>query len=166
MDKGNGENGADFQLMPGEREVHESQWSRGGAIALVILISGPLFLMGLVGLGQRPVGGALIFLGLGMIAAALPFMSQQRRRVIVTTRRVVFIHGLTKTIQSVPLEKIEEVKTNSGSVTVRAGSVLKSLMLNVQDPAQLAAAIEHARIENRITEDSEAATSLGSIWKS
>ncbi|WP_332713827.1 hypothetical protein [Pelagibacterium mangrovi] len=156
MGKEKDESETSFELMPGEHQVHESQWSRAGAVALTIFVAGPLFLIGLFSLGQQPVGPALIFLGLGIIAAALPFMSQQRRRAIVTTRRVVFIRGLTNTTQSVPLEKIEEVSTNSASVSLRAGSALNSLTLNVQDPAQLAAAVERARAANRKPKEMDA----------
>lgn len=136
-----------FSLVPGEKILHEATWSKTGAIALFVLVACPLLLIGWasVSVGRTPaLGAGLIFIGLGLVVGALPFMSQERRRVLLTTRRVIFVRGLTNTVHSVPLLGIEDVVLSTSDVTIRSGAS-QSLVLRVDQPELLSLAIEMAR---------------------
>ncbi len=120
-----------------EEVVHVSQWSKGGMVAQILLLALPLAGLSL--------GVGIVFGVLAAITYTLAYLSWQRRMAVVTTRNVLFVAGLSKTVRAIPLEQINQVTVAPGLVTVRTGSILNTLLLRVTDAEVLAEKIEQAR---------------------
>lgn len=134
-------------LAAGENIVHVEAWSKAGMLAQMLLISLPLWVLALEMIAK---GGDLFSTGIAfaLIAAftfAAAYLSWQKRMAVVTTRNVLFVAGLSKTVRAIPLEQINQVTVAPGLVTVRTGSILNTLLLRVKDAEVLAEKIEQAR---------------------
>lgn len=124
-----------------------SQWSKGGMVAQILFLSLPLSVISLLLLSE---GGEVWGVGVlfGLLAVANYFgayLSWQKRIAVVTTRNVLFVSGLSKSVRAIPLEQIDQVSVEPGLVTVRSGSIMNTLLLHVTDAEVLADKIEHAR---------------------
>lgn len=134
-------------LTQGEKVLHTSRWSKGGMVAQILLLSLPLAVISLLLLAE---GGEVWGVGVlfGLLAVANYFgaySSWQKRLAVVTTRNVMFVAGLSKTVRTIPLEQIDQVTVEPGLVTVRAGSIMNTLILRVADAEAMADEIERAR---------------------
>lgn len=134
-------------LTPGEKILHTSRWSKGGMVAQILLLSLPLAIISLSLLSE---GGDVLGVGVlfGLLAVANYFgayLSWQKRLAVVTTRNVLFVAGLSKSVRTIPLEQIDQVTVAPGLVTVRSGSIMNALLLRVADAEVLADKIEQAR---------------------
>jgi len=134
-------------LPQGEKILHVSRWSKFGMVVQILLLSLPLASISLLLLSE---GGDVVGVGVlfGLFAVGtycLTYLSWQKRLAVVTTRNVLFVGGLSKTVRTVPLEQIDQVTVVPGLVTVRSGSIMNTLLLRVGDAEVLADKIEHAR---------------------
>jgi|AACY02.16.fsa_nt_gi hypothetical protein len=134
-------------LSEGERIIHVSRWSKASMIAQMLLVALPLAVVTLVLMveGGPVLGVGVLFAILALAAYAVAYLSWNKRRAILTTKQVIFFAGLSDTTKSVPLERIEQVTSSTGSVSIRSGSVFNTLTLNVPDAEALTAKIESAR---------------------
>lgn len=134
-------------LSDGERIIHLSRWSKAGMIAQMLLVALPLAVVALVLIveGGSVLGVGVLFAIFALAAYAVAYQSWNKRRAILTTKQVIFFAGLSDTTKSVPLEHIEQVTSSTGSVSIRAGSVFNTLVLNVPDAEALTTKIENAR---------------------
>ncbi len=124
-----------------------SQWSKGGMVAQILFLSLPLSVISLLLLSE---GGEVWGVGIlfGLLAVANYFgayLSWQKRHAVVTTRNVLFVAGLSKSVRAIPLEQIDQVTVAPGLVTVRSGTIMNTLLLRVADAEALADKIENAR---------------------
>lgn len=138
---------AHVTLALGEEVVHVSSWSKGGMVAQLLLLALPLagLSLPLIANGGEVLGVGIVFGVLAAITYALAYLSWQKRLAVVTTRNVLFVAGLSKTVRAIPLEQINQVTVAPGLVTVRTGSILNTLLLRVTDAEVLAEKIEQAR---------------------
>lgn len=134
-------------LSEGERIIHVSRWSKTGMIVHMLLISSPLAAIALTifSNGGDIVGVGGLFMAFALASYGLSYQSWNKRRAILTTKQVIFFAGLSETVKSVPLERIEQVTSSPGSVSIRSGSIFNTLMLYVPNAGALAAKIEEAR---------------------
>lgn len=134
-------------LSDGERIIHVSRWSKAGMIAQMLLVALPLAVVALVLIveGGSVLGVGVLFAIFALAAYAVSYQSWNKRRAILTTKQVIFFAGLSDTTKSIPLERIEQVTSSAGSVSIRAGSVFNTLVLNVPDAEALTTKIENAR---------------------
>jgi hypothetical protein len=135
------------KLSEGEKILHISRWSKGGMIALMLLVALPLagFSLLLISHGGEVVGVGIASGLFAMIIYAIAYLSWKNRAAVVTNRNVVFSAGLSKSARTVPLEQINQVTVAPGLVTVRTGSIFNILILRVPDAEVLAETIESAR---------------------
>lgn len=135
-------------LSDGERIIHVSRWSKAGMIAQMLLVALPLAVVALALIveGGSVLGVGVLFAFFALAAYAVAYQSWNKRRAILTTKQVIFFAGLSDTTKRVPLERIEQVTSSSGSVSIRSGSVFNTLTLNVPDAEALTAKIESARV--------------------
>lgn len=138
---------AHVTLALGEEVVHVSPWSKGGMVAQILLLALPLAALSLLLIAEsgEVLGGGIVFGVLAAITYTLAYLSWQKRLAVVTTRNVLFVAGLSKTVRAIPLEQINQVTVAPGLVTVRTGSILNTLLLRVTDAEVLAEKIEQAR---------------------
>lgn len=138
---------ASVPLSQGEKILHVSRWAKFGMVVQILLLSLPLAAISLSLLSE---GGNFLGVGVlfGLLAVANYFgayLSWQKRLAVVTTRNVMFVAGLSKSVRTIPLEQIDQVTVAPGLVTVRSGSIMNTLLLRVADAEVLADKIEHAR---------------------
>lgn len=138
---------ASVPLAQGEKILHVSRWSKFGMVAQVLFLSLPLASTSLLLFAE---GGELLGVGVlfglfAVITYFLTYISWQKRLAVVTTRNIMFVAGLSKTVRTIPLEQIDQVTVEPGLVTVRAGSIMNTLILRVADAEAMADEIERAR---------------------
>lgn len=138
---------ASVPLAQGEKILHVSRWSKFGMVVQFVFLFLPLASVSLLLLAE---GGDVVGVGVlfGLFAVGtycLTYLSWQKRLAVVTTRNVLFIAGLSKTVRTIPLEQIDQVTVEPGLVTVRAGSIMNTLILRVADAEALAEQIGRAR---------------------
>lgn len=138
---------AHVTLALGEEVVHVSPWSKVGMVAQIVLLSLPLAALSLrmISKGGDVLSTGIVYGVLAIIIYALAYLSWQKRLAVVTTRNVLFVAGLSKTVRAIPLEQINQVTVAPGLVTVRTGSILNTILLRVPDAEVLAEKIEQAR---------------------
>ena len=124
-----------------------SQWSKGGMVAQILLLSLPLAVisLSLLSEGGEVWGVGVLFGVFAIVNYFTAYLSWQKRHAVVTTRNVLFVAGLSKSVRAIPLEQIDQVTVAPGLVTVRSGSIMNTLLLRVADAEVLADKIEHAR---------------------
>ncbi|RBP94760.1 hypothetical protein DFO80_1032 [Rhodobacter sp. 140A] len=116
-------------------------------VAQILFLS---LLLAVISLSLLSEGGDVLGVGVlfGLLAVANYFgayLSWQKRLAVVTTRNVLFVAGLSKSVRTIPLEQIDQVTVAPGLVTVRSGSIMNALLLRVADAEVLADKIEQAR---------------------
>ena len=136
-----------FSLIEEETVLLSSNWSKGGMIVQILFISLPLMVLSLMLLWA---GGNVLVVGilaavLSIASYFLAYLSWSKRMVFVTNLRVVLAAGLTDTVKTLSLSQIDQVTTTPSVVTVRAGSIMNTLVLSVPDTANLANCIDKAR---------------------
>lgn len=138
---------ASVPLAQGEKILHVSRWSKFGMVVQILLLSLPLASISLLLLseGGDVLGVGVLFGLFAVVTYFLTYLSWQKRLAVVTTRNVIFVAGLSKTVRTIPLEQIDQVTVEPGLVTVRAASIINTLILRVADAEVLADKIEHAR---------------------
>lgn len=138
---------ASVPLTQGEKILHVSRWARFGMVVQILLLSLPLASVSLLlfAEGGDVAGVGVLFGLLAIVIYFLTYLSWQKRLAVVTTHNVLFVAGLSKTVRTIPLEQIDQVTVEPGLVTVRAGSIMNTLILRVADAEALADQIGRAR---------------------
>ena len=119
---------AHVTLVLGEEVVHVSPWSKGGMVTQILLLALPLAGLSLllIAKGGEVLGVGIVFGVLAALTYTLACLSWQKRLAVVTTRNVLFVAGMNKTVRAIPLEQINQVTVAPGLVTDRKSTRLNS----------------------------------------
>lgn len=147
-------------LTAGETPQYSTRWSKWMLVGWNLLALPPC-LLGLLFITNpelRSTGIACLIVAFFISGGAL--LVWQKRLVVVTNQRVIYLAGHSEAVRAMPLDRIDRVKQGLGTVELRAGSIFNTMRMMVPNAAALANAIEGARAGVLVNPKGEAGTAF------
>lgn len=136
--------------MPDTRETHvyAAEWSRGPTMVGIIFFGGIAGVLAINAMFSGQTVSSLCAIAVVIALSKLSLMSASAKYVVVTSTNLEIGKGIwINEAITIPLEKIDKIIVNSGSVRVSAGRLLNQANLVVRNPKLLAERLEKARRE-------------------
>lgn len=132
----------------GEAHVYVADWSRGPTMFGIVFFGGIAGVLAINAVLAGQIISGLCAIAVVIALSKLSLMSASAKYVAVTPTNLEIGKGIwTHEEKTIPLEKIDKIIVNSGSVRVSAGSLLNQTNLFVRNPKLLAERLEKARRE-------------------
>lgn len=130
----------------GEANAYVADWSRGPTIVGIVFFGGIAGVLAISAVFSGQIISGMCAIAVVIALSKLSLMSASAKYVAVTSTNLEIGKGIwTHEAITIPLEKIDKIIVNSGSVRVSAGSLLNQTNLVVRNPKLLAERLEKAR---------------------